>query len=120
MVTIVKEDEYKGFDITVKFIDHAKHLVLKNEYKYYTGYVEIPTDHPRYHRCEWCVDDGLEVHGGITYIDKPRFPGDRYILGFDCRHNGDGYRVQDEEYTLGQCRRLVDQLIKEYDYGGLR
>ena len=37
---------------------------------------------------------------------------DGFYVGFDCAHAGDSPKVQDEAYTLDECRRLVDQLIK--------
>lgn len=33
------------------------------------------------------------------------------MIGFDCHHMGDDPEVQDAEYTLGECKRLVDQII---------
>lgn len=37
---------------------------------------------------------------------------DGFLLGFDCAHYGDSPDVEDEEYTLSECKRLVDQLIE--------
>lgn len=36
---------------------------------------------------------------------------DGFYAGIDCAHLGDAPEVQDEAYTLDECKRLVDQLI---------
>lgn len=98
-------EQYKGFDIVVKLIG------MSTEKHWYCGYVRIPVDHKFY-----CMDYGeiersVSVHGGITFFGGLQGL-DGFYIGFDCAHGRDEPSVQDEEYTLKECMRLVDQLIE--------
>ena len=101
----LKTGVYRGYQI---YIRH----VLRFPSGYYCGYVALPFTHPFYGEDYQDLDE-LEVHGGLTcsgYLDF----SDSYLLGFDCGHGGDDIKVQNEDYTLAECKKLVDQLIKVY------
>lgn len=101
----LKTGTYRGYQI---YIRH----VLRFPSGYYCGYVALPFTHPFYGEDYQDLDE-LEVHGGLTcsgYLDF----SDSYLLGFDCGHGGDDIKVQNEDYTLAECKKLVDQLIKVY------
>lgn len=110
----LKTGTYRGYQI---YIRH----VLRFPSGYYCGYVALPFTHPYYGIRYQFIDD-LDVHGGLTFSGTLHdIAPDKYLLGFDCGHSGDDIRVQDENYTLRQCMKLVDQLIeaegKEYTEG---
>lgn len=71
----------------------------------------IPEDHPFYGAYYDDLEDDIVVHGGLTFSGDIE-DVDGFLLGFDCAHYGDSPEVQDEEYTLNECKKLVDQLIK--------
>lgn len=104
-----RREQYKGFDIVVKLIESSCKLSTANYW--YCGYVRVPVGHKFY-----CMDNGeiersVNVHGGITFFGGLKGL-DGFYIGFDCAHGGDDPRVQDEEYTLKECMRLVDQMIE--------
>lgn len=51
------------------------------------------------------------MHGGITFDGVLR-GFTEYMIGFDCHHVGDDPEIQDAEYALSECKRLVDQIIE--------
>lgn len=66
-------------------------LIVRNaEMFFLCGYVGVPSDHPYYGMGYDDVDDGLRVHGGLTYANAGKGiylgPGDLWWLGFDCGH----------------------------------
>lgn len=71
------------------------------------GYVALPQED--YINCGI---DALECHGGITYVGK-RLPGidkndgDKYIIGFDCAHGGDGRDVEKAKEAFGEYNLLT-------------
>lgn len=112
---IVKKENYRGYTIVVKkfcedsiypfFPDTSVNIV------WFCGYAVIPEDHPFYGADYDDVEDGIDVHGGLTFSGElDGIYG--FLLGFDCNHYCDSPEVQDEEYTLSECKRLVDQLIE--------
>lgn len=115
-IKTVKKEVYRGYTVVVKkhqedeviylpLIDKSEHFI------WYCGYVVIPEDHPCYGLDYEVVEDDIDVHGGLTFSGT--FEDiDGFLLGFDCAHAGDNPEVQDEEYTLSECKSLVDQLIK--------
>lgn len=116
---IVKKEKYRGYTIVVKkywengiyplFVDTSEFTT------WYCGYAVIPVDHPFYGLDYDEVEDDIDVHGGLTFSGKlDELEG--YLLGFNCNHFGDTPEVENEEYTLNECKRLVDQLI-EIDKG---
>lgn len=56
------------------------------------------------------ADELFDIHVGITYTGELNETGN-YVLGFDCRHFGDSPYVQNEEFTLKECYKLVEQII---------
>lgn len=104
MYKIVRSEKYKGYNVYVKRCEAGSMY-------WFCGYVEVPEDHPYNRVPYWDIEDEIDVHGGLTYGDSAEF-ADGYLLGFDCAHYGDSPGVQDEEYTLNECKKLVDQLIK--------
>lgn len=103
MYQILKREKYKDYNIYVS-------RVCTENMHWFCGYVEVPEDHPFY-GLYGELEDVLDVHGGLTYGDTAHF-ADGYLIGFDCAHYGDSPEVQDEAYTLSECKKLVDQLIK--------
>lgn len=112
---IVRKEDYRGYTIVVKkyqengiyplFVDTSGFTT------WFCGYAVIPEDHLFYGVDYDDVEDEIDVHGGLTFsgeLDEV----DGYLLGFDCNHYGDTPEVQDEEYTLNECKSLVDQLIE--------
>ena len=115
----LKTGEYRGYQI---YIRHIRDIFTTSfPSGYYCGYVAIPFSHPYYGIRYQFIDD-LDVHGGLTFSGTLHdIAPDKYLLGFDCGHGGDDIKVQNEDYTLAECKRLVDQLIevetKEYTEG---
>lgn len=112
---IVKKEEYRGYTIVVKNIfENGIYPLFPDTSEYsnwYCGYAVIPEDHPFYGADYDDVEGDVDVHGGLTFSGE--LDGiDGFLLGFDCNHYGDSPEVQDEEYTLSECKRLVDQLIE--------
>lgn len=106
---IVRDEIYKGYRVLVKKIGYSLSFsdVTVPTY-WYCGYVVLSEDE-RYPKLD--VDEiyKLDVHGGITY--RGGMQGiDGYLIGFDYGHGFDDPLVQDEEYTLGECKYLVDQI----------
>lgn len=104
-----RREQYKGFDIVVKLLGAFSNPSTAG--RWYCGYVRVPVDHKFY-----CMDYGeiersVSVHGGITFFGGLQGL-DGFYIGFDCAHGGDHPSVQNEEYTLKECRRLVDQMIE--------
>lgn len=104
-----RREQYKGFDIVVKLLGSFSNPSTAG--RWYCGYVRVPVDHKFY-----CMDYGeierfVNVQGATTFFG--RLQGlDGFYIGFDCGHSGDTPQVQDEEYTIKECMRLVDQLIE--------
>lgn len=111
---IVKKEDYRGYTIVVKKFCEKLYpffpgISLNNIW--FCGYAVIPEDHPFYGEDYDEVEGYVDVHGGLTFSGE--LDGiDGFLLGFDCNHYGDSPEVQDEEYTLSECKRLVDQLIE--------
>ena len=106
----LKTGLYRGYQIYVKYNNDFFLPVYPNGY--YCGYVVVPFSHPFYGKRYQDLED-IDVHGGLTFSGYLDAVGDdKYLLGFDCGHAGDDAKVQDEDYTLQECKRLVDQLIK--------
>ena len=106
----LKTATYRGYQIYIKYNNDFFLPVYPNGY--YCGYVKIPTLHPFYGEKYQDLED-IDVHGGLTfsgYLDD--IGEDKYLLGFDCGHAGDNVKIHDENYTLQECKKLVDQLIE--------
>lgn len=115
----LKTGIYRGYQIYIRHINDV--FVSSFPYGYYCGYVVLPFSHSFYGKY-WLELDDIDVHGGITFSGVLHdISHVNYLLGFDCGHAGDDINVQDEEYTLKECMKLVDQLIevdaKEYREG---
>ena len=112
---IVKKEDYRGYTIVVKkFREDGFYPFLIDtsvNHIWYCGYAVIPEDHPFYGVDHDDVEDDIWVHGGLTFSGEIE-DIDGYLLGFDCNHYGDSPVVQNETYTLSECKRLVDQLIE--------
>lgn len=71
---------------------------------FYTGYVQVPEGVK--------VDaDKIDVHGGITFDQKPLKSVEGTWVGFDLAHYGDEDK-QDLEYVKGECEKLASQISK--------
>lgn len=104
----LKTGLYRGYQI---YIRHVRDFpTLRFPSGYYCGYVALPFAHPFYAEDYQDLEE-LEVHGGLTFSGYLDF-SDYYLLGFDCGHGGDDIKVQNEDYTLAECKKLVDQLIE--------
>lgn len=83
---------------------------------HYCGYVVVPKDHPFYGKEYEDVDPYITIHGGLTFSGyHSGISMGEYLLGFDTGHAGDNISECDEEYVLGECMRLVNQLINAKD-----
>lgn len=106
----LKTGLYRGYRIYIKHISDI--YAQSFPYGYYCGYVAIPFRHPFYKK-NYQDLDWIDVHGGLTFSGYLGFSND-YLLGFDCGRAGDDIKIQDEDYTLAECKKLVDQLIEDY------
>lgn len=110
---VVRKENYRGYEILVRELsfdtDETVETISWIPNTWYCGYVVIPADNKFYNASEDLLDT-LDVHGGITFDGVLR-GFTEYMIGFDCHHMGDDPEVQDAEYTLGECKRLVDQII---------
>ncbi len=104
----LKTGVYRGYQI---YIRHVRDFPTPRfPSGYYCGYVALHFTHPFYGK-DYQDLDGLEVHDSLTFSGYLDF-SDYYLLGFDCGHGGDDIKVQNEDYTLAECKKLVDQLIE--------
>lgn len=119
--------EYKGYKIVIK-----RMMVMGGQLN---GYVRIPKSHKFYGKSY--SDDGvedIECHGGLTFAGDLEYDGDFYI-GFDTAHYQDympflqmalgksgggnpsiidtNEEYRDIQYVRNQCKRIVEQLIKQ-------
>ena len=112
----VKCGEYKGFKFyVVKIIDMEGGIYSNwgDNRHWFCGYVVIPDDHWTYKETDWGKLDEYEVHGGITYTGWHKENSDEWVIGFDCNHGMDNPKVENAEYTENECKRLIDQIVKE-------
>lgn len=105
--TVAHQSTYRGYDIVV--------VLRKRQSEYfYCGYVRLPEDHIFYGATfddYLDINSRLEVHGLVNFFgDLDVFEG--YYLGFDCNHIGDDPEIQDDVFTLSECKRMIDQLIE--------
>ena len=110
---IVKDEFYRGYRVLVKKIEHNLPLAIPFDY-WYCGYVEVPQESRFYQMNYDEANNELTVHGGITFSSRLA-ETDKFAFGFDCYHIGDTPEVQNIEFTLKECYKLVDQMI-EIDY----
>ena len=52
------------------------------------GYVAIPKGHLWHGQDYNNLNEGIDVHGGLTYAAEDKETGE-WVLGFDCSHAGD-------------------------------
>lgn len=72
--------ELSGYKCTVMRHGTLGHL---------NGYVAIPKGHNAWgENYDLINDNGIEVHGGLTYSDEDKETGE-WVVGFDCSHAGD-------------------------------
>lgn len=113
-IEIARKEDYRGYTIVVKrfhedgFYPFLIDTSVNNIW--HCGYAVLPEDHPYYGADYDDVEDDIDVHGGLTFSCELE-DIDGYLLNFDCNHYGDNPEVQNEEYTLSECKKLVDQLI---------
>lgn len=106
----LKTGTYRGYQIYIKYDKGFLVSALPNGF--YLGYVVVPLSHPFYGK-HWLELDDIDVHGGISFSGFHSSIGHgQYLLGFDCGHHGDNALIQNDEYTLKECMKLVDQLIE--------
>ena len=102
------EESYRGYDVIVKLLWNIDNFTMQN--RWFCGYVRLPEDHKFYDAECSEIENAVVVHGGVSLVGE--IPGrSGFYVGFDCAHLGDMPEVQDEAYTLDECKRLVDQLI---------
>lgn len=114
---MVKDKIYKNHRIIVSRVEGAMSISCNPGYWYF-GYVEIPKGSKFYGKDYRDIDTEFDVHGGLSFsgeIGRLTFNGkledvEGYFLGFDCAHVDDHPYVQDANYTLSECKRLVDQI----------
>lgn len=100
---------YKGYDIVIKSLWNPDRSLMMPS-RWFCGYVRLPVDHKLYGKKYGEIDGLVSVHGGVNFAGA--LDGmDGFYIGFDCAHAGDSPKVQDEAYTISECKRLVDQLI---------
>lgn len=103
------EESYRGYDVIVKLLWNIGNFTMQN--RWFCGYVRLPEDHKFYGKDVNELENLLTVHGGVTFAGA--LDGmDGFYVGFDCAHLGDMPDEQDEAYTLYECKRSVNQLIK--------
>lgn len=113
---IVIRRKYLGYEVIVKRIDwsdnpHFMPCSFDVNTFWYCGYVVIPKTHPYYGVDYNDLVDLFDVHGGLTYSGELDEVGE-WVLGFDCNHADDNPFCEDQYYTLEECLRLVEQIIK--------
>ena len=109
---VVRKENYRGYEILVRELsfdtDETVETISWIPNTWYCGYVVIPANDKFYNASEDLLDT-LDVHGGITFDGVLR-GFTEYMIGFDCHHVGDDPEVQDADYALSECKRLVDQI----------
>lgn len=106
---VVIRENYRDYEILVRKLSYDKESNVNwIPNTWYCGYVVIPANDKFYNASEDLIDT-LDVHGGITF-DGVLNDFTEYMIGFDCHHMGDDPEVQDADYALSECKRLVDQI----------
>ena len=116
---IVADEMYKGYHCIVRYLYNETIFMkslpkeFRDLYHWYCGYVSIPKSSSLY---GVDIDDvicSLDVHGGITYAGNlpTECEKDEFFLVFDCNHYGDNPNVQNKDFVLSECKKLVDQII---------
>lgn len=103
---------YKGYKIAV---------VWHPDGKYRCGYVLIPMWHKLYEE-DYNHIDGIQCHGGLTYSGHYLL-GKEYRgwwIGFDCAHAGDNHKKCNLKFCMDECRHIVDQVERMWDYGNVQ
>lgn len=107
---VVRRENYRGYEILVRKLRFEKEINISGiSNTWYCGYVVIPEGDKFYKASEDLLDT-LDVHGGITF-DGVLIGFTEYMIGFDCHHMGDDPEIQNADYALSECKRLVDQII---------
>jgi hypothetical protein len=90
---------YNGYEYIITFVAHGHRC----------GYVAIPESHPlhSFHKEDYNYPE-LEVHGGITFFDEPRF--DEFTNGHKCTDKWLGF-------DAGHCYDLEDMERAEKYFG---
>lgn len=114
---LLEYNTYKGY-----------HYAVVSQGAFPCGYVEIPSDHPYYHKSYGDCD--ILCHGGLTFSgrlgDYLGLPTNTFWLGWDYGHWGDlvgfdlkfhgigfGKAYTTEDVVL-ECQRVIEQLkVKE-------
>lgn len=106
---VVIRENYRDYERLVRKLSYDKESNVNwIPNTWYCGYVVIPANDKFYNASEDLLDT-LDVHGGITY-DEFSHDFTKYMIGFDCCHVGDDPEVQNADYALSECKRLVDQI----------
>lgn len=106
------QERHRGFHIVVKLRGSFRDPEAAGHW--FCGYVRVPDEHKFYGLNDEELNEHLCVHGGVTFSGElDGFEG--FYVGFDCGHCGDSPMVEDEEYTIEECKSLVDQLIEVGD-----
>ena len=115
MIKEIKQFNYKGYKCIVREISRMSGLASWFDDScgfdlWYCGYVCIPATHKLFKVPYQDLD--IDCHGGLTYSEKE---GKDWVIGFDCAHCGDTPILQNEDYVINECKKIVDQLevIKE-------
>lgn len=110
---IIKETKYKDYDYLVVKItpDVPENLIAilrEMTNPWFNGYVVLPKGH-KYSGVHY-NDIPVDCHGGLTFGAYDN--NGNWIIGFDCRHSGDNYLVQDADYVESECKSIIEQLIE--------
>lgn len=110
---IIKETKHKDYDYLVVKItpDVPENLIAilrEMTNPWFNGYVVLPKGH-KYSGVHY-NDIPVDCHGGLTFGAYDN--NGNWIIGFDCRHSGDNYLVQDADYVESECKSIIEQLIE--------
>ena len=105
-------------------------VLEKGNYKGYDYYVISIGTHPCCYvdiKDTYVDNDGLDVHGGVTYEEDHLWDGDKNIegtfIGWDYAHAGDltvfsgfpltmGGRAYTTEELIKDCKDAIDQIVE--------
>ena len=100
--------------------------VYKDNVGFFCGYIEVPKQ--LCHKTETWFENEIDVHGGVTFYDKPApfYDDDVRVIGFDCGHACDSAHPSSEygkrypdvnygtfrdlNYVRGECEKAAKQL----------
>ena len=105
----IKSKEINGLLCVVCHVFYESQDENFRSYDYYTGYVEIPKDHPLYGKNYSGID--IDADGGLTFSGHLKdFGKDQWFIGWDYDHVWNLEMYVTEEMVWSCCEYVAQQV----------